>query len=655
MKINIQKLQKGGTALGGVHFVTPLLTAVNTPAYAPPSTSTQAQAYSTGTSDNKNSGQLTEKDVYQSLKNLSGLPNDVDYVISKLRHDLELESILSIDGLIQDPNASKTLADKYLQNLSYLNKVKQSSKLFDSIYTESVKSGAIQEAAITPSGNLLTTDERGNVAEVSVQQYLANKDKIKVLTNGELLTLRRNSPKYTFGDSIFTTVQNGASIKDVTDQIEKIVSKLGKSTLEQSGYTATQQGQIIKGLEILNNAAEHGINFKASMGIDGLYKTTQITENQRNQAKAALQVIYKMLPQNYKALLQFKSGDAQNPDLGALGIIGGIISSQIDDKYTFKVDRQKDVDAEGKSTKASSSKGMNLSNSLAFLYGKTENQTTVFNAGTPYQFECNAHYGSFGNKIQIGDTLNEATTSELAPLLQWTQASMGGHRLSGEGLSEVVITDPKIRSVELPYKRGTDGEILPDFSHAEAIHNIQERIKTDQITDPTQINSLYQEAGMAPLYIQKNGEWVLNADNWQRFAVVAGMAPKGSFAHSDFEVSDDDILTMATDEQTEQYNTMMNQNVKYGKKGREQTDNDSSFFGGLFGSEPNLFKGEIFIPVSGNPIDATLNSTTKFKTGLNDATTAQVLWEQTDQAISNQPTGKQYKKPASLSSLTNLI
>jgi hypothetical protein len=80
-----------------------------------------------------------------------------------------------------------------------------------------------------------------------------------------------------------------------------------------------------------------------------------------------------MLPQNYKALLQFKSGDAQNPDLGALGIIGGIISSQIDDKYTFKVDRQKDVDAEGKSTKASSSKGMNLSNSLAFLYGKTEN------------------------------------------------------------------------------------------------------------------------------------------------------------------------------------------------------------------------------------------------------------------------------------------
>jgi hypothetical protein len=49
---------------------------------------------------------------------------------------------------------------------------------------------------------------------------------------------------------------------------------------------------------------------------------------------------------------------------------------------------------------------------------------------------------------------------------------MGGHRLSGEGLSEVVITDPKIRSVELPYKRGTDGEILPDFSHAEAIHNI---------------------------------------------------------------------------------------------------------------------------------------------------------------------------------------
>ena len=351
MKVKLHKFQSGGSVIASTYqpiTITP-------GAYAPALQQTE-QAISLAMNSGKQQKskdkeeELTKKDLIESLKGIEGLPSDVNFVIDKISKDLSMAEILKNPITGESPI---NISDAYLKSIQYLNQVKNSKNTFDNAYKSATQNGSINEAAVTSSGLLVVKDSKGKIDTVSAQDYLKNQDKYILQTNGDLLQMRRMDPKLTFSDSVLDIVENGVSTKTITEFINQFSSGLGTDTLQQQGYSKIQSQRISNGINIIQEAQKNGINLTG--GIDGLYKTTKLSEDQKRQASEAVTALYKMMPTNYKSLLAIKSGNAENPDKGVFDLITLMIDKNSSNKIQYQIDKEK----EGKdSTEESSSDGV---------------------------------------------------------------------------------------------------------------------------------------------------------------------------------------------------------------------------------------------------------------------------------------------------------
>ena len=113
-------------------------------------------------------GKLTEKDLFDMIKDVDGLPNEMKSIITNLKRTLATESLVGVD--------TGELANTYLSSLYKLKLANQNKKRFDESIKEAKDNGSLGEAAITLEGNLLASDKNGNIQEVSLQQYQSNPD-----------------------------------------------------------------------------------------------------------------------------------------------------------------------------------------------------------------------------------------------------------------------------------------------------------------------------------------------------------------------------------------------------------------------------------------------------------------------------------------------
>ena len=100
-------------------------------------------------------GKLTEKDLFNMIKDVDGLPNEMKSIITNLKRTLATESLVGTD--------TGELANTYLSSLYKLKLANQNKKRFDESIKEAKDNGSLGEAAITLSGKLLTTDKNGNI------------------------------------------------------------------------------------------------------------------------------------------------------------------------------------------------------------------------------------------------------------------------------------------------------------------------------------------------------------------------------------------------------------------------------------------------------------------------------------------------------------
>ena len=117
-----------------------------------------------------NSGQLTEKDLYTKLGSIDGLQSDVSAVISKIQNDMSQQSLLDPLGT----GSSSSIANKYLENLNYLNQVKQNKDAFNKSYALANSKNSIAEAAVTSNGGVVVKDASDKIKIVSPEEYLKN-------------------------------------------------------------------------------------------------------------------------------------------------------------------------------------------------------------------------------------------------------------------------------------------------------------------------------------------------------------------------------------------------------------------------------------------------------------------------------------------------
>ena len=602
MKVRLHKFQAGGSIIASTFqpiTVTP-------GAYAPSlqqaeqSIATQSGTQSGGSSKGS-SDELTKKDLIESLKGIEGLPSDVNFVIDKISKDLSMAEILKNPITGESPI---NISDAYLKSIQYLNQVKNSKNTFDNAYKSATQNGSINEAAVTSSGLLVVKDSEGKMDTVSAQDYLKNQDKYILQTNGDLLQMRRMDPKLTFSDSVLDIVENGVSTKTITEFINQFSSGLGTDTLQQQGYSKIQSQRISNGINIIQEAQKNGINLTG--GIDGLYKTTKLSEDQKRQASEAVTALYKMMPTNYKSLLAIKSGNAENPDKGVFDLITLMIDKNSSNKIQYQIDKEK----EGKdSTEESSSDGVSsdkIKSSSVEQWFRGMGEQKQFNIsldGSQGFIVKGNTMGADDSGHPIGiSTLQGLSSSSFGKALDINNATFGnGMRIDVNGSGKVIIDGNSITGVELPIDT-SDPTPKPDFNllklkeQADNLlatkYNIQNPDDSTKLTKAQlhQINVVYRQEGLPQKYDENTGQLI--QQRWKRFALVKGTTTQEAIMG---DVDKKYIRKIEEDNEISNYQT-----ARRKLTGDEKYQFSDSWFRG-----DDLYQGTIFIPVTDSYIRAT--------------------------------------------------
>lgn len=298
--------------------------------YAPiqsPAPSQSARSYSSreergSEREESTKGKLTEKDLFELVSKVDGLPNDTRALVSNLSNMFQMQQLTGTADIAD-------LASTYLSNLYQIKMASFNKKEYDKAFTEVTKNGGLNEYAITASGQVIVMDEDDNLQQISVSELLKGTGKYRPLTNSNLLYLRAYQPEYINNNQILNTVSNGIGMEQVDKMIREKLSSLGTSETVRSGYSVKADSYIAQGLNVLSQVESAAVAGQTGMTLDGMYKNKIITKDQKQQAEAALQYIYNTLPDNAKTLLSLKAGNASNPQAGAQAVILQLITSRM--------------------------------------------------------------------------------------------------------------------------------------------------------------------------------------------------------------------------------------------------------------------------------------------------------------------------------------
>lgn len=415
-----------------------------------------------------NSGQLTEKDLYTKLGSIDGLQSDVSAVISKIQNDMSQQSLLDPLGT----GSSSSIANKYLENLNYLNQVKQNKDAFNKAYALANNKNSIAEAAVTSNGGVVVKDASDKIKIVSPEEYLKNQKNYILQTNGNLLAERRENPQYKFNNNLLDIVNNSTSTKEISDTINAFTSSLGSSENTLSGYSVKDQKQIQGGLEILKAAADkYGEQtVMNALNFDGVYKNKVFTSDQLQQAKAAISAIYNMLPNNQKTLLKLKSNGTES---GVIQQITQIVSSKTTNKFNFDTDFQPDLNPDGTKKDTDKSKtGEEESNFYSNIIKERGGTpiTLQINKGSNAQMSITGtNYGNIlgSDKNTIPETsLYNVMNSGLSGIITNTNSiTFGNQKINSGQWKDIMYDNSGGTSAHLPKKAdgSVDLEILDEY------------------------------------------------------------------------------------------------------------------------------------------------------------------------------------------------
>lgn len=600
MKIRLNKYQTGGAFAPFLSSYTPVVTNSQYPdpvlQYLATIGSPQAvqQAASTKSSSKSSSGgdSIDMKDTISLLKDMRGLDNDVSQVTSQLIQSAKYESLFGSG----DPTVA------YYKNLNLINKVIESKEEYKDAYEQAKSQNALSEAAISSDGKVVVKTNKGyNLVTPEQALKLQQTGKAIIQKNADLLNDRKHNPNMAFQNGVLNIVQNSISFDSISKVINAIAGNLGKSTIQQEGYTTKQGNQIAAGIQALKEAG--------TGTMDGVYKVTFKNETQEAQAKMAVDAIYRNLNETQKAYLKLNSNGSVT---GAYGLIKEIVMNRTSSNREILSDYQKDMNSDG-SAKSSTTdsngnpiekSGLDPAMEFALGYGSKSNFAVRGKGQVAFNVNANSIAMLDGEGKPISTTtLDGLGSGRLGGMLDLNHASMDGAMLSPGALSKVVVDGGRVYAADLPVIV-QDGVVKPNLQLLKKIEEINQtklgnlkNIPQDKLTaaQKQQINQIYQRNGVAAKY-DSSGNLT---SQYRRFMLVNGTSSEKAFVGE----PKFDIQAQEADDQSKE---------NYVSNIKNLTKNDKfKLDDGWFSSE-KVYQGTIFIPMNNNFVDYQTGSGIKY-------------------------------------------
>ena len=539
-------------------------------------------------------GKLTEKDFFSMLKDIDGLPNEMQSIVSDLLDTLSINKLTGIE--LQD------LSTIYLQNLSKIRQAAGNRKQYDEVYKRAIENGSMAEPAITIDGRLIVQDKDGSIQKVSLNDFINNKDQYEtVLTVSNLLNLRAFNPSFINDFSIFDTVNNSIGYQSFQKLVNEAVNTLGSTQISREGMFSAE-GQASKGLELLKTLKESDqIQAMGSVTAEGLYKYKIIDKNQLSQINALTSYMVAVLPDNAKTWAAFKTGQA-NKNKATRDLVLTYLLGRSQDSHSF------DVQYEGSMGKVqggtSSSRDSQEDPKKGFW-----SQVQSGQGGEDFRFTLLTKKGSMSidgkfygttpgldSNKSLGDYINNSKVGYL--IKNNKNITFGDKKISVDSFNDVMVNAYSGAAVvTLPIK--ADGTV--DLNIAERWINVLGQLEDSGLNPNTPEYNQKQKQLLAENQldglIDSNGN--LNRNRFGQFLVLEGYTSEKANAVQDnkkvsFKDVQSDFILPAGDD-SELYN-MIRQGLSNKDRGEYEISD-----GWLFNDE--LFKGNVYIPLNTNPIN----------------------------------------------------
>ena len=212
----------------------------------------------------ESSGSSQEDDINLLSLAGSGLQNDFNtvanlYYMAKTRGTDILTGQVSAKYLVELAKAAHAMKNNWENYKTAVTHI------------ETEDSG--HDVAITTSGRMYALTDKDEVVTISPDDYYANQDKYRLLTNADMLEIRNVHPGKAFDTSIIESLNSSFSMKSVTEELLDIISKFGQYTekMKTDGYTDAEIASIEEGMRYIKTSegisrSFEGYSFDAEPG-----------------------------------------------------------------------------------------------------------------------------------------------------------------------------------------------------------------------------------------------------------------------------------------------------------------------------------------------------------------------------------------------------
>lgn len=279
-------------------------------------------------------GKLAEKDLFDMIKDINGLPNEMKSIIINLQRIFETQNLIGADP--------SNLASTYLDNLYKLKLANQNKIKFDDAIKTAKDNGTLGEAAITLNGGLIVQDDKGKLQQISLDEYQNNKETYHILSNSNLAWLRKYSPNMAFtqNDDVFDIINNGMSYEVFQSLLDKSKSALGSYKYEETGILGKE---ALSGLRVLQRMSKEDQEKYINNALDGIYKYTQSTDSNEQQIASLIDYLTVTLPNRAKVWASLKT-KIQDPNQATQALVKQYLLGNLknDSKFTIDYEGTKD-------------------------------------------------------------------------------------------------------------------------------------------------------------------------------------------------------------------------------------------------------------------------------------------------------------------------
>lgn len=578
------KFQSGGTA----PFVS--YTPLNFNTASNYDSSDIEDARKTKSSDSKESGKLTEKDLITAIKDLDVLPSDSAQLQDQMIDFIRMQEM----GFI-DPSM---LATQFIRTQQEIKTAIYRKKNYDNALDTLKENKGQNSQAISPDGRIVGVNLQNEIKLFNIGE---DTGEYRPITNFELSQLR--AKYYANNDYLTQIISNGIGFEKIDSLIHQYINSVGKDTI------SVQTDEVHAGFNTLKELSEQGLTIDEAIG------NKFLTENQAKQAQEALTYLKEALPENAQNLLRYRASQLKKSDGTTLSeddILISMLNSRISSKQILSDQNKSGKSGSGSGTEKvgaddfSSDQYTNISRGqgqtstgIVQLRDSDGFSVDVKGKAYPYLFDQN------GNTIET-TTLSKALQKGIGTMykgLNWA-ITFGDQVLDANARRNVLFeSDGSGVRVILPVKQ-QDGKFVPDLDAAkenkELISSISESSYENPFDDPV-VQQKMKESG---LFLDATG----NLD-YSKFGVYLVFNAK----------TDSD--TVNNSEWIEAYDPDDREKSRFEKYLQEENPDyefDGNDWAGFnpfdwFGNYDKMIKGSVFVPITDNLIATATGSKKSYK------------------------------------------